>query len=135
MIQEDDDYLSSKEAETLLKEYLSSEEIVNIIHDYQSKEIASMCICNGDEKSNDMIKCDNTKCKARWFHLKCVGLDPFSIPQGVWQCHKCSLWYDFFLYLSQRVNYIIFWWRRKYCHSLSIYLYLISKLHALMIRR
>lgn len=74
----------------VFKEYLSSEEIINILHDYQASELSSMCICNGVEKSDDMIKCDNSKCKARWFHLKCVGIQPFDIPKGTWQCQKCS---------------------------------------------
>lgn len=47
---------------------------MNLIHDYQAKEIACMCLCNGEVTSDDMIKCDNSKCKARWYHLTCVGV-------------------------------------------------------------
>ena len=34
-----------------------------------------------------MIACDNTDCKIKWFHTKCLKLE--SIPGGKWYCPDC----------------------------------------------
>lgn len=47
------------------------------------------CIC-GKPSTKDMICCDNENCRYKWFHFKCVGVDPNNITSGVWYCPLCQ---------------------------------------------
>jgi len=37
-----------------------------------------------------MIRCDNKRCKIKWFHWKCCNLS--RAPNGKWFCKKCRRW-------------------------------------------
>lgn len=45
------------------------------------------CYCR-EPMIDNMIGCDNVKCKIVWFHATCVGL--FDIPKGKWYCPSCA---------------------------------------------
>lgn len=44
------------------------------------------CFCQ-KQCFNEMIGCDNKKCKYQWFHVACVGLS--ELPEGSWYCPEC----------------------------------------------
>ena len=47
------------------------------------------CTCELPEFVDNMIKCDNYRCKVKCFHKKCVNNYP--LVQGVkWLCHYCT---------------------------------------------
>jgi len=50
--------------------------------------VAVHCPC-GEKDSDDMIGCDGKSCQVRWYHFKCVNVDPSSIPDGEWLCSEC----------------------------------------------
>ncbi|KAK6168739.1 hypothetical protein SNE40_019924 [Patella caerulea] len=52
-----------------------------------SSEDKMYCFCGQDETFDNMIGCDSKKCKTKWYHMKCVGLN--STPEGMWVCLKC----------------------------------------------
>lgn len=45
------------------------------------------CFCGGPE-SGEMIMCDGTACKPKWFHFECVKLK--AAPKGRWLCRVCT---------------------------------------------
>ncbi|KAI0008187.1 hypothetical protein F4779DRAFT_588198 [Xylariaceae sp. FL0662B] len=47
------------------------------------------CYCNG-VSYGEMVACDNDKCKAEWFHLKCTGLPAMPNPAIKWFCRNCE---------------------------------------------
>lgn len=62
------------------------------------------CICR-KFKYDDMIGCDNSKCKYQWFHYKCLKID--SIPDDNWYCMKCrAISFDYSLPKPGIISYI-----------------------------
>ena len=49
-------------------------------------QISIWCSCNMPECIDNMICCDNMKCKT-WFHRKCLTLDSEA---NEWQCPSCQ---------------------------------------------
>ena len=47
------------------------------------------CYCS-KPANEDMIACDNPGCSIEWFHMECVGLDPYNVPEGDWFCTRCT---------------------------------------------
>ena len=46
------------------------------------------CKCQ-ENRDEEMIGCDNEKCKYEWFHLSCVGLT--KVPESnEWYCDLCK---------------------------------------------
>ena len=54
-----------------------------------SEDTRQYCFC-GKPSTKDMICCDNDNCRYKWFHFKCVGVDPNNITTGLWYCPFCS---------------------------------------------
>ena len=52
----------------------------------KSIKIPVWCYCRMPECIDDMIYCDNRKCKT-WFHRKCVGLGSTA---NEWRCPSCE---------------------------------------------
>lgn len=47
------------------------------------------CFCH-QKATEDMICCDDENCPYKWFHYKCVGIDPSCITEGPWYCPLCK---------------------------------------------
>ena len=47
------------------------------------------CFCH-QKATEDMICCDDENCPYKWFHYKCVGIDPSCITDGSWYCPLCK---------------------------------------------
>ena len=47
----------------------------------------SWCFCK-EIKGGDMVQCDNSTCRIKWFHLDCVRMS--EIPIGRWLCSDCK---------------------------------------------
>ncbi|OIR58493.1 MAG: PHD-finger protein [Amphiamblys sp. WSBS2006] len=52
----------------------------------KDKQKGRVCICGGPD-SGEMVMCDNSRCKIKWFHLSCTGLGDSSV--FPWRCSQC----------------------------------------------
>jgi len=49
------------------------------------------CFCQKpDDGSQNMIGCDDPRCKFEWFHFRCVGLEEADEMVGEWFCPSCT---------------------------------------------
>lgn len=46
------------------------------------------CFC-GKPSTEEMICCDNENCRYKWFHYKCVNVNPLYLTQEKWYCPFC----------------------------------------------
>ncbi|KAK8809019.1 putative 4 histone acetyltransferase [Blastocystis sp. subtype 4] len=55
----------------------------------EPEQVIQYCIC-GQPENDNMVECENTECKHKWFHYSCVGItDPDSLP-AKWYCPDCA---------------------------------------------
>lgn len=66
-----------------------SAELAELLDDVPEEE--RFCLCNSISYGQ-MIECDDTECRLKWFHIDCVGLTMNVLPpeDSVWFCPECS---------------------------------------------
>ncbi|CAB3977095.1 Chromatin modification-related YNG2 [Paramuricea clavata] len=47
------------------------------------------CLCGNDD-NDEMVMCENKKCKYQWFHYQCVVMTEDTVPDGEWFCPSCE---------------------------------------------
>jgi hypothetical protein len=54
-----------------------------------ARDMYGFCVCRVDLGSVPMIFCNNKTCvDSQWFHMECVGVDPYAVPDGNWYCSE-----------------------------------------------
>lgn len=64
-----------------------------VVQECLREEASGWCVCEGEERREAagqcMILCEGKECPYRWYHMRCVGLTPASIPE-TWYCLHCQ---------------------------------------------
>ncbi|KAF9765051.1 Chromatin modification-related protein YNG2 [Nosema granulosis] len=62
---------------------------INRIVKINKMMVSGPVYCNCKQRAFDnMIACNNTECKYKWFHFECIGIT--HPPKNVWYCQECK---------------------------------------------
>ncbi|KAJ3446430.1 kismet isoform c [Anaeramoeba flamelloides] len=79
---------SSSENESSSEEEEEEEEDSEDDDDDEDDDDPKNYCCGKNLPDEVWVECENSKCKKKWFHLGCVGLD--KVPEEKWYCEDCQ---------------------------------------------
>lgn len=84
--------ITNTELPSIIYEKPSIENINRIVKVGKNKDKGPLyCTCK-QRAFDNMIACDNTNCKIKWFHFECAGIT--LPPKNIWYCVECRKFRD-----------------------------------------